>query len=74
MHCARKVNNNVEKASIQNVYLNAMRYRSKYWPINVNDIKKMESTQVKMFQMIYGKTLKDGVKRKLISKRLVFNQ
>ena len=43
-----------------------MRYRSECWPINVNDIKKM-------LQIISGKTLKDGVKRKLMLKRHVLN-
>ena len=33
----------------------------------------MEFTQVRMLQMICGKTLNDGVKCKLILKRLVLN-
>ena len=47
-----------------------MSYREECQPTKVNTIKRMESTQIRMLQMISGMILKDKAKSELISKTI----
>ena len=43
-------------------------YRAEYWSIKVNNIKRMESIQMRILRMIFGKTLKNTAKNELMVK------
>ena len=38
-----------------------MSYGAEYWPIKINNINRMESTQMRMLEIICGKTLEHRV-------------
>ena len=47
-----------------------MSYREECQPTKVNTIRRMESTQIRMLQMISGMILKDKAKSELILKMI----